>query len=253
MHALKSQCVKKAKRIKFFSGCVDIESMKNLALIMMLSVTGVVLSAEEYTIQTISAQKEASITPAFEKKVQKSALVSAKKKEGSCNIVTVGEYPTTKAASRDLTKAKKISKDAFIRPVARTTPKACEVHSAVAEIKVSTTNEPKVATNEHKEVKATEVKAIEVQSQVAPIKDGESTTAKHDAAVSNAIAQIASTQAASAALLSQEKSEPSKTKLTENVTYVCDRNLAHKSDIQEAIEYYKRSPYYTFRPVALQR
>ena len=47
--------------------------MKKLALMMIFGTLGVTLSAEEFTIQTISAQKEASITPAFEKKVQKSA------------------------------------------------------------------------------------------------------------------------------------------------------------------------------------
>src|SRR3989339_947036 len=109
--------------------------MKKLALIMMFSVIGVVLSAEEFTIQTISAKKEASITPAFEKKVHKSALSSEKKKEGVCNIVTVGKYPSAKAAYHDLKKAKAISKDAFVRPINRTTPKACETQTAKADAK----------------------------------------------------------------------------------------------------------------------
>ncbi|MBD3799732.1 MAG: hypothetical protein IE883_07650, partial [Epsilonproteobacteria bacterium] len=109
--------------------------MKNLAILIMFGVSSVALSAEEYTIQTISAKKEVSITPAFEKKVQKSALPMRKKKEGECNIVTVGKYPTAKAASADLKKAREISKDAFVRTLERATPKVCEgksdIHDAI--------------------------------------------------------------------------------------------------------------------------
>lgn len=217
--------------------------MKKLALIIMISTVGVVLSAEEYTIQTISAQKESSITPAFEKKVQKSALHSEKKKEGTCNIVTVGTYPTTKAAHHDLAKAKAISKDAFIRPLVRSTPKACEVHSAAAEPKVHA-NEVKTSQSAQNE------KLAEINAQSMATKKEEMTQAS---TVSPAADHVASVQAVAAPTVKDEKSEPCKVQPCENITFVYDRNLARKSDIQEAIEYYKRSPYYTFKPVALQR
>lgn len=232
-------CEKKVEKIKFYLYCVDIHSMKKLALIMMISTIGVVLSAEEYTIQTISAQKESSITPAFEKKVQKSALHSEKKKEGSCNIVTVGNYPTTKAAHHDLAKAKAISKDAFIRPLARTTPKTCEVHSAVAEAKVHT-DEVKTP------LKVQNEKLAEINAQSLSVK-------KEESAVSHETVAPVADHVVLSPTAQNEKSEPCKTQPCTNVTYVYDRNLAHKGDLEEAIEYYKRSPYYTFRPVALQR
>lgn len=217
--------------IKFYSCRVDIESMKKLALIMMFSVTSVVLSAEEYTIQTISALKESSITPAFEKKVQKSALSSSKKKEGNCNIVTVGSYPTPKAAASDIQKAKAISKDAFVRPANRTAPQICMgkngAHTTV--------------------LKDTNTSAVEPKKEsVAPV-----------ALKENPAAAKAVPEAPQSALNAQhETKEPCKVQPCakgSTTVYLYDRNLARKSDIHEAIEYYKNSPYHSFQPVALQK
>jgi hypothetical protein len=197
--------------------------------------TSVVLSAEEYTIQTISAQKEASITPAFEKKVQKSTLHSEKKKEGSCNVVTVGKYSSAKAARHDLKKAKAISKDAFVRPINRTTPKVCE----------SKTETPKAT--------------IETKASITPaaVKKEEAVAAVHETTKSVAVASTAPITSSAVSAVAQEvKSEPCKIQPCENVSssvYVYDRNLARKSDIHEAIEYYKKSPYHTFKPVLSQR
>lgn len=212
----------------------DISDMKKLALIMMFSTISVVLSAEEYTIQAISAQKEASITPAFEKKIEKSALPVTKKKEGTCNIVTVGKYPSVKAAKQDLAKAKAISKDAFVRSVERVTPKGCENTNAV-------TNEKKAS------VEQTVNKTVAVQVMVVQPKKEEVIAAVTQPAVQAVIVP---------AVQENKTSEPCKTKPCENVikpVYVYDRNLARKSDIEDAIEYYKRSPYYTFKPVLTQR
>lgn len=209
--------------------------MKNLALIMMLSVTGVVLSAEEYTIQTISALKESSITPAFEKKVKKSALSSAQIKEGDCNIVTVGKYPTPKAAKTDIQKAKAISKDAFVRPLKRVIPAVCENKHAMSTMAMNDAN----------------------SSVMVPKQEDAVITSKEKVAV---VAQAVSKAPAAVPLepmvQTEAKREPCKAQPCENATtvYLYDRNLARKSDISEAIEYYKNSPYHTFRPsLALQR
>src|SRR3990167_1906419 len=160
-----SMRVKMGDTVKFYSDRVDIESMKKLALIMMFGMSSVVLSAEEFTIQTMSDKKEASITPAFEKKVHKSALPSVKKKEGECNIVTVGKYHSTKAAHHDLKKAKAISKDAFVRTVNRTTPNVCASKSEApktamkdvnASVVIPNKSEAAVAAVKHEEPKAAE-------------------------------------------------------------------------------------------------
>jgi hypothetical protein len=217
--------------------------MKKLALIMMFSVSSVVLSAEEFTIQTISAQKEASITPAFEKKVHKSALPSEKKKEGECNIVTVGKYPSAKAAHHDLGKAKAISKDAFIRSVERTAPKVCESHGADK----AHTVEAKTSVVVHQEEKAV------VIHEIVPVKKEEAIAAVHEASVSTAATDHSTAPQSISTPVAQVKSEPCKTQPCTNVSYLYDRNLAHKSDVEEAIEYYKRSPYYSFKPTVVQQ
>ncbi len=190
--------------------------MKKLALTIIIGVAGVALSADEFTIQTISAKKENSITPAFEKKVEKSALGSVTKKEGSCNIVTVGRYDSAKKARADLAKAKKIAKDAFVRPVVRTVPKGCEVTVA-----------------------KTDVQPTKAQANVTAV------AAKTEAAAEKP------KEVAVAAEQSQKRVEPSVVCPTTVMLY--DRNLARKSDIHDAIEYYKTSPYHSFKAVAMQQ
>lgn len=189
---------------------------------MIFGFTCVVLSAEEYTIQTISALKESSITPAFEKKVHKSALPSAKKKEGECNIITVGNYSNLKAAKADIKKAKAISKDAFVRSLHRVTPKVCESKSSGA--KTAMTNDTNNATVTVKEATVTNPTSAAAPTSVVVIQN--------------------ETKAAPC------KAEPCKMSTS---LYLYDRNLMRKSDIHDAIEYYKNSEYHSFRPVALQR
>lgn len=217
--------------------------MKNLALLMMFGVSSVVLSAEEYTIQTISAKKEVSITPAFEKKVQKSTLPMSKKKEGECNIVTVGKYPTAKAASADIKKAREISKDAFVRTVERATPKVCEGKSATTQMAMKDTNV--TVTSKIESVVAKEVQSPAQNQSVAPKETPAMTTIP---LVVNTIEPVVS----SVEKPQIPKSETSKVQPCETNVYVYDKNLARKSDIHEAIEYYKHSPHHSFRPVALQ-
>jgi hypothetical protein len=213
--------------------------MKKLALIMMFSVAGVVLSAEEYTIQTISTLKENSITPAFEKKVEKTALHATKKKEGECNIVTVGNYKSVKEAHADLKKAKVIAKDAFIRPIVRTTPKVCEARSAAA----------KGSSVENKREK-TAVASVQNNS----LKKEEAIEAVHEAVTPSATVATVDAHTGTVIASQETKTEPCKVQPCDNSpVFVYDRNLARKNDIQEAIEYYKRSPYYSFKPVLTLR
>lgn len=209
--------------------------MKKLALIMIFSVSSVVLSAEEFTIQTISALKESSITPAFEKKVSHSALPSAKKKEGDCNIITVGKYASTKAAHHDLNKAKAISKDAFVRTVNRTTPKVCAGKSEAVKTAMKDTN---------------------TSVTVPPKSDTAAVAVKHEEPKAVEAVHTAAVTPAPVVVVAEPKAEiPCKVQPCEKVSnnvYLYDRNLGRKSDIHEAIEFYKHSPYHSFRPVALQ-
>jgi hypothetical protein len=236
--------------VKFFYHRVDIGYMKKLALIMMLSTTSVVLSAEEYTIQTISAQKEASITPAFEKKVHKSALASSNIKEGSCNIVTVGKYPTAKAAKADIRKAKKISKDVFVRTLHRETPKVCGGSSLVADHGINPVHTGQALVGNSNEAKSSKKETVAVNH------DSEKNVVVHEEAKPITQTNVATPSVSSFETVGETKTGPCKTqpctKISNNL-YIYDRSLARKSDVSDAIEYYKTSPYYSFRPVSLQK
>lgn len=228
-------------KIKFCIRCVDIDDMKKLALTIIISVAGVALSAEEYTIQTISTLKESSITPAFEKKVQKSALLVTKKKEGSCNVVTVGRYDNAKKARADLAKAKAVAKDAFVRPVTRSVPNACA--TSVAEKKGEKT------------AKANGVATVTVSGKVDAVAEKPKNAVSAETpkeAVKTVVAPAFEPSASKVASVPVEKAESSEG-MNRTAVFIYDRNLARKSDIHEAIEYYKNSPYHTFKPIAMQR
>lgn len=216
----------RVESVKFYSQRADIGTMKKLALILIFGVASMALSAEEYTIQTISALKESSITPAFEKKIQKSTLPSAKIKEGDCNIVTVGQYGSTKEAHSGLKKAKVIAKDAFIRPVSRTIPKVCGTQSA-----------------DHKSEKIVKADANISISSVA-VQEIKAEAEKPKETAASALAVPAPVPA--------QEAHSSVDTVHHAAVLIYDRNLIRKSDIHEAIEYYKNSPYHTFRPIALQ-
>ncbi|MDD2950671.1 MAG: hypothetical protein PHU29_07775 [Sulfuricurvum sp.] len=235
---------------------VDIENMKKITLILLCGVASMALSANEYTIQTISALKESSITPAFEKKVQKTALHSAQTKEGQCNIVTVGEYSSVKKAHKDLSKAKKVAKDAFIRTVNRDTPKVCEGKEgdhkvAMVEDNVSVVS-PKSELSKKEEVVSKKDETVAVKNEEISAHPSVTQTMTKETtspSPSVAIAEIA------AAEKSDTKAEPCKAQPCKNISstvYIYDRNIGRKSDISEAIEFYKNSPYYSFRPIGLQ-
>ncbi len=242
--------------------------MKNLALTILISAASVALSAEEFTIQTISAQKEGSITPAFEQKVHKSALVSSKKKEGSCNIVTVGRYQSTKQARHDLVKARAIAKDAFVRPVTRSLPKACAQGGLAGEKTHKTGPSSAVAMSADVNQSRTDAKAHKAaetagKGAASADKSKETVVAQKP---TGAVATVEKPKEASAAVAAAPVSKPAPAAKAEasasklhsdgaihTTVLLYDRNLARKSDIHEAIEYYKTSPYHTFTPVAMQK
>lgn len=200
-------------------------------------------SADEFTIQTISALKEKSITPAFEKKVDKTAIPSVQKKEGACNIVTIGTYPTAQKAHADLSKAKTVAKDAFIRHVSRDTPKVCELKGDVHSIAKKDTNSSVGMT-----------KKEETAAVITPKKEDTASIVAHSDIKEPTVAQGVIPSITPAAVATSEKgeakAEPCKSDSCTNI-YVYDRNLIRKSDISEAIEFYKNSPYYSFHPIAL--
>lgn len=264
-------------RVKFFLHRADIEYMKKLALIIMMSgIVSVAVSGEEYTIQTISAKKVSSITPVFEKKVDESTLPSSKKKEGNCNIVTVGNYKNAQEAHHDLEKAKIIAKDAFVRPVVRSTPKVCivSVHhkegkTVVKHAKTVTKHPKSVVKTTKNSPHQTEVvtkngnkgdvqHVAETAEGVSPAHEevAVSTVSEHKGVSLSDNEHSITAQAHPVAATGTVSDTPCKTQpctKTPALTYVYDRNLLRKSDISDAIEFYKNSPYHSFRPMALGR
>ncbi|MDD5717339.1 MAG: hypothetical protein PHW64_06000 [Sulfuricurvum sp.] len=227
--------------------------MKKLPLI--LSVVGIVLGAEEYTIQTISAHKEGSITPAFVKKVEKSTLPSTKMHEGNCTVMTVGHYKSSKEAHGDLKKGKAISPDAFVRMIKRPIPKSCdagqdEVRSAVTVSEETNTTK----TFPKKEGSAMDASKPKIDNGVmqsnasVSVPKAASSTNVPKAAASVSSVPVQPTEMKSSERQQEALTSPSCEKKTPE-TLRNERLAERKNDIHEAIEYYKNSPYYTFRPV----
>lgn len=230
---------------------------KRTLLLPFFGAAAMALSAQEYTIQTISALKESSITPAFEKKVERTALPSKRLTEGKCNIVTVGEYKTSKEARHDLKKAKKAAHDAFVRPRQRQTPALCSgAPVEVASLKDASAEHPK------KEVIEPVMKAA-VEEHPAAATGGHDKSVHPAPIATAAVPAVASTTASAPAEAvaahpekkpaSAPREQPCTAKPCDETHYVYDKNAMRKGDIHEAIEYYKHSPYYSFRPIGLQR
>lgn len=220
--------------------------MKKSILLFTIGFIVTVSGSEEYTIQTISAKKESSITHAFEKKVAKSTLPSSKKREGECIIVTVGKYSDSKSAKQDMKKAKIISKDAFVRKLERITPKICDTNGSSH---TSTKDQPHdlKSSSEHPLTTVSHTPSNpHAENEKGPLV---ATDHSHPAVMStgNQITDEKPHTEASQGLKEESDHTPN------TVAFLYDRNLLRKSDIADAIEYYKNSPYYSFRPIGLQQ
>lgn len=213
--------------------------IKKIVLIAAMGTMGLVWGSGDVTIQVINAVKEKSITHDFEKKLEKTGLPIHKVVEGGRYIVTLGSYKDAKSAKIALKKARNIvCKEAFIRPVnrdqiaavAHESGKAGKVAAASVSAHHETTPKAQTPAAVHSEVKAamvahspvvvqepSKVVVVEVKPMTVEVKNSPAVVAKTDS------------QAAS------EKKE------------------AYKSEIAQAINFYKNSPYHRFEPVKLQQ
>lgn len=206
--------------------------MKKLALIVLCGVASVALSAEEFTIQTISALKESSITPAFEKKIKKTGIPYIKKTEGDRHVVLLGSYKKTKDAKPDTKKVRMtVTHDAFVRPMER--------GGAIATTAATTEKGPVVTV----QVQPEAVKTVADSAHAAPVAV---------AVPSSAVAAVAVEKKEDAAVNCPAPAPKVALPGSETVV-IYDRNAMRKNDISEAIEYYKNSPYYSFRSVPALR
>jgi len=182
---------------------------------------GLLWGSGDVTIQVINAVKERSITQEFDKKLVKSGLAVHKVVEGGRYIVTLGTYKDAKAAQTALKKARMVvCKEAFIRPVKR------DQAAAVAQAMAKT---DKVA-DTHAEVKPA---TVEVHPAV-------------QAAVAAPVVEHMVTVAVKPIIVEVKKSPEA----AEMSGY--EKKELYKSEIAQAINYYKNSPYHRFEPVMLQ-
>jgi len=219
--------------------------MKKMAL-MALALSTCVWSAETQTIQVISAQKESSITPAFQKKVQQTGLKSVKKKEGDRYVVTVGVFKDKAEAKKTIGKVRdKVTCDAFVRPVDRVmtvkaeSSKSEPIKAVAAPVKTEVIAMVAKAVEEPKKENVTVPEKVEVVAKAVE-KASENNTVKPEVQVQPAMVATVTPKAEAA-----PKRE---------ATFVLfDNKALYKNDIAEAIQYYKTSPYHRFEPSGLKR
>ena len=208
--------------------------IKKLVLIAAIGSMGLLWGAGDVTIQVINAVKEKSITPEFEKKLEKSGLAIHKVVEGGRHIVTLGSYKDEKSAQAALKKARMVvCKGAFIRPVqrdqvavashdtAKSEKQAKEMHTAAA---VATHETAKPAVAVHSEVK-------EIVATTAAPKNEHVVVVE----VKPVVVEVKNTPVAVAPVVTP-----------------AEKKEAYRNEIAQAINYYKNSPYHRFEPVMLQ-
>lgn len=203
----------------------------------MFCVVGVSLQGSEYTIQVISALKESSITPAFEKKIEKTGIPYIKKDEGERHVVLVGSYETRERSKTDVKKVKKsVVHDAFVRPMERK-----GVSGALCTEEHSSAQKPL-----KESIAANHASAIAAALQEKHTVSTPSVVATHNETAA-AVSSAAPNHDSNATVEAKEGMVSPRASASANIVMVYDRNAIRKYDISEAIEYYKNSSYYTFK------
>jgi hypothetical protein len=182
----------------------------------------------------INAVKEKSITPDFDKKLEKSGLAIHKVVEGGRYIVTLGSYKDEKSAQKALKKARAmVCAGAFIRPVKR--------------------DQAAVASHDVKNVKPVEVKK---ESAVVSAKVTKEATAVVAHETTNpAVKEVVATAVPKSEHVVVVEVKPVVVEVKNtSVPAVSSvgKKEAYRNEISEAISYYKNSPYHRFEPVMLQ-
>ena len=206
--------------------------IKKLVLIVAMGTVGLLWGAGDVTIQVINAVKEKSITPDFEKKLEKSGLEIHKVVEGGRYIVTLGSYKDKKSARAALKKARAVvCAGAFIRPVQRDQV-ALVSHDTAKSVKPAKETNTVAAAAAHEPAKTMAVQPVVKEVVAAGVSKTEHVVVVE---VKPVIVEVKNTPVAVTPVVSpSEKKE------------------AYRNEIAEAISYYKNSPYHRFEPVMLQ-
>ncbi|MDP3301976.1 MAG: hypothetical protein Q8S36_08435 [Sulfuricurvum sp.] len=196
--------------------------IKKIVLTAAMGTMGLAWGAGDVTIQVINAVKEKSITHDFEKKLRKTGLPVHKVVEGGRYIVTLGNYKDAKPAKVALKKARTIvCKEAFIRPVNRDQV-AVAPHEPAKTVKEAATH-------------VTAAKAAVVAHSPAAVQESNKVVVVEAKPVMAVVNNSPAVVAKSESQVASEKKE------------------AHISEIAQAINFYKNSPYHRFEPVKLQQ
>lgn len=206
--------------------------IKKIVLIAAMGTMGLLWGAGGVTIQVINAVKEKSITPDFEKKLEKSGLAIHKVVEGGRYIVTLGNYKDEKQARAALKKARTVvCAGAFIRPVQRDQV-AVASHDTAKSVKPAKETNTVAAVATHETPKPMTAQPVVKEVVVASVPKTEHLVVVE---VKPVVVEVKNTPVAAAPAVSpSEKKE------------------AYRNEIAEAISFYKNSPYHRFEPVMLQ-
>ncbi|MDP2079174.1 MAG: SPOR domain-containing protein [Sulfuricurvum sp.] len=211
--------------------------IKKIVLIAAMGAMGVLWGSGDVTIQVINAVKEKSITHDFKKKLEKTGLSIHKVVEGGRYIVTLGSYKDHQSAQKALKKARAVvCAGAFIRPIKRDQV-AVAPHESAKAVKAAsvTSTHHETAKTETPAAAHAEVKAAVVAHSPVVVQEPNKVVVVEVKPVSvevkNSPAVVAKTESQAAS----EKKE------------------AYKSEIAQAINFYKNSPYHRFEPVKLQQ
>lgn len=197
--------------------------IKKIVLIAVMGTMGVLWGAGDVTIQVINAVKEKSITPDFEKKLQKSGLAIHKVVEGGRYIVTLGSYKDEKSAQAALKKTRAlVNAGAFVRLVQRS--QAVAAAHKMDDVKKGTA----VAAAAHETAKP-----VLVESSVTKPTAHETIAATVPKGEHAVVVEV-------------------KPVVVATVVSAAEKKEAYRNEIAEAISYYKNSPYHRFEPVMLQ-
>lgn len=199
---------------------------------------GVLWGSGDVTIQVINAVKEKSITHDFEKKLEKTGLPIHKVVEGGRYIVTLGSYKDAKSAKAALKKTRSIvCKEAFVRPVNRDQV-AVAPHEPAKAVKAA-----EAAVSAHHETpKAHTPAAAHAETKAAVV--------AHSPVVVQEPSKVVVVEVKPVTV--EVKNSPAVVAKTESQA-ASEKKEAHISEIAQAINFYKNSPYHRFEPVKLQQ
>lgn len=206
--------------------------IKKLVLIAAMGSMGLLWGSGDVTIQVINAVKEKSITPDFEKKLEKSGLAIHKVVEGGRYIVTLGSYKDEKSAQAALKKARSVvCAGAFVRPVKRDQV-AVVSHDAANCVKPAKETNVVTAAATHETAKPIVAQPVGKDVVAAAVAKTEHVVVVE---VKPVVVEVKNTPVAAAPVVSP-----------------AEKKEAYRNEIAEAISYYKNSPYHRFEPVMLQ-